>query len=309
MKNKVVTIQELVNHFGLVWVCGDRESMYREIKEVAVNRPGIELAGFFDYVKSKRLILIGNKETTFIKTRTKEQIQESCEFLMSAECPGMVICGDNDVHPYMLEIAKSKNFPIFKSTRKTKELDVEFISYLSEKLAPSTSIHGTLVEIFSTGVVIMGESGIGKSETALELIKKGHQLISDDRVDITYVHNHLVGRAPELLYNMIEVRGIGIIDVTKMFGVNAIVDFKEIDLIIKLVTLDADHVFERLGSTSVSTEILGQSIPVITIPVNGARAIGEIIEVAVTNFKLKRAGYDSTYQFEERMNELLKRGE
>lgn len=308
MKNRIVTIQDLANHMGFVWVNGDSKAMKREIKEVAVNRPGLELTGFFEYPQQKRILLIGNKEAAYIRNKTEDDLKTAYDFIMVDDCPGLVVCADNKVDEHLLKIAKERNFPIFRTNRKTKEVQTEIITYLSEELAPNTSIHGTLVEVFSTGLIITGESGIGKSETALELIKKGHLLISDDRVDISLVHNRLVGRAPELLYNMIEVRGIGIIDVTKMFGINSIVDSKEIDLIVKLVTIGEGYEFERLGSTTVSTDILGQRVPVITIPVNGARSIGEIIEVAVTNFKLKRSGYDSTYAFEERLNELLGRG-
>ena len=185
---------------------------------------------------------------------------------------------------------------------------LDMVNYLTDELAPQTSIHGTLLDIFSTGVVITGESGIGKSETALELVKKGHHLVSDDRVDISFVRNKLIGRAPELLHNMIEVRGIGIIDCSKMFGINAIADQMPIDLVFKLVRMNSLEDLERLGTTATSFDILGQKVTMITIPVSGARSICDIIEVAVTNFKLKKTGYDSTYEFEERLNELLRRG-
>jgi len=308
MKKRIITIQDFANHFGLIWVNGDREAMKRQLKEVSINRPGLELTCFFDYPRVGRLVFIGNKESAYIKTMSKENIETAFNFIFNEECPGCVFCGDNDVDPFILELAKKKNFPLFKSNRRTTDLSTDTINYLSEELAPCTSIHATLVDIYSTGVLIIGESGIGKSETAMELIKKGHTLISDDRVDISLVRNKLVGRSPELLYNMIEVRGIGIIDVQKMFGINSLIDHKNIELIIRLVTMEDKVDMERLGTLTKHQEILGISVPVLTLPVTGARAIGDIIEVAVTNYKLKKMGYDSTYEFEERFNELMRKG-
>lgn len=309
MKKKNITIQEIANHFGLVWMSGDREAMKREVHEVSCNRPGLELACFFDHPRLSRIVLIGNKETSYIKTRTKEQIAESFNFIFADECPGVIVCSDNELDPYILDIARKKNFPVFKSNRRTNDLSIDLVTFLAEELAPCTSLHGTLMDIYSTGVIIMGESGIGKSETAMELIKKGHTLVADDRVEISLVRNKLIGRSPELLHNMIEVRGIGIIDVQKMFGINSLVDHKSVDLIIKLVSMEDKVDMERLGTITKKQDVLGINVPVLTIPVNGARAIGEIIEVAVTNFKLKRMGYDSTYVFEERFNEIMSKGE
>jgi HPr kinase/phosphorylase len=157
------------------------------------------------------------------------------------------------------------------------------------------------------GVVIIGESGIGKSETALELIKKGHRLVSDDRVDVSYIRGHLIGKTPDLLLNMMEVRGVGIIDISKMFGINTIINSHKIDLFIKLVPLTPDVSVERLGNKTQYQTILDQKVPMLTIPVSGARSVSDIIEVAVTNFKLKKTGYDSTYESEERLNELLRK--
>jgi HPr kinase/phosphorylase len=306
---KTISIFEYANHFGLIWANGDKEAMKRQINSKIINRPGIELTGFFDYKISSRLLLLGNKECRYLKTLSDEQITTSMNYLMTPECPGMIIAHNNEINPTILKIAKEKNFPLFTTNKVTSDLLTDSVTYLDEKLSPSTSIHGTLVEVFSMGVVLMGESGIGKSETALELLKKGHHLISDDRVDVTLTRGELIGRAPDLLVNMMEVRGIGIIDVSKMFGVNAVVDLKKIDLFIKLVPLDGTMEIERLGGTTKYYEILGQNVPIITIPVTGARSVGDIIEVAVTNFKLKKSGYDSTYEFEERLNELLKKGE
>ena len=226
---------------------------------------------------------------------------------MTDECPGMVICRGNECHKIIIEEAKKRNFPLFMTNRKTSELLIDSVRYLDEVLSPQTSIHGTLIEVFSMGVVIVGESGIGKSETALELIKKGHRLVSDDRVDVSYIRGQLIGKTPDLLLNMMEVRGVGIIDISKMFGINTIINSHPIDLFIKLVPLSPEVSMERLGNKTQYQTVLDQKIPMLTIPVSGARSVSDIIEVAVTNFKLKKNGYDSTYEFEERLNELLRK--
>lgn len=308
MLKQSISIYEYANHFGLIWISGDRNAMKREIIERSINRPGLELAGYFDYAISSRIIFIGNKEAAFIRQMNEEQINVSMNFLMSDKCPGMVFCRGNECPKLILEIAQKKNFPIFTTHRSTSELMIDSLSYLDEALSPQTSIHGTFIEVFSMGVVIIGESGIGKSETALELIKKGHRLVSDDRVDVTYTRGELIGKTPDLLLNMMEVRGIGIIDISKMFGINTIISTHKIDLFIELVPLRDNNDIERLGNTTRYYKLLNQDVPLIKIPVSGARSVGDIIEVAVTNFKLKKNGYDSTYEFEERLNELLKRG-
>lgn len=307
MGKRVLTIQEFANHFGLILLNGDQNALKREIKENVVNRPGIELAGFFDYAKPNRLIFLGNKEFAFMKTLSEAKIKKAFEFLTSDECPGVVICRNYQCPPILLEIAKKKNFPIFLSPRITNELNLDTVVYLGERLAPTTAVHASLVEIFSMGVLLMGESGIGKSETTLELIKKGHHLISDDRVDISLVRGELFGTAPELLVGMMEVRGIGIIDVPRMFGINALLMKKKISYAIKLVHLKPEEPMERLGNANQYLEVLGQRIPLLYLPVSGARSMAEIIEVAVTNLKLKEFGYDSSYEFEARLNELLGR--
>lgn len=308
MKNQEITIQEYANHFGLIWLNGDMNAMKRMVTEPTINRPGLELACFFDHPRSRRLVFLGNTEMAYIHTMSEENICRAFDFLMNQECPGIIICNNLECPSIIIQLALERNFPMFQSNLKTNDLLIETMTYLNEALAPVTSLHGTLMEIFSVGVVIMGASGIGKSETALELIKKGHHMISDDRVDIRLTRGHnLLGKSPELLKNMMEVRGIGIIDISKMFGVNTIRDEKNVELIIQLTSFDDRDDYERLGSKTEYQDILGVKVPIISIPVSGARSIGDIIEVAVTNYKLKKNGYDSTHEFEERLNELLRR--
>lgn len=307
MPQKKVTILDYANHFGLVRIHGDMIAMSREITEISVNRPGLELAGFFDYPRSHRLVFLGNKEITYIQTMSETAMRKSFDFLTSDTCPGIVICQGRDCPKILLEIAKKKNFPLLATSRATNMFNLETVMYLQEALAPMQSIHGALLEIYSMGVLILGDSGIGKSETALELVKKGHRLISDDRVDISYVQGRLYGEAPELLIGMMEVRGIGIIDISRMFGINSLMNRIDIHYAIQLVKPDLAKPIERLGTTKNYFELFNQKIPLLKIPVFAGRSIAEIIETAVTYLKLKDYGYDSSYEFEVRMKELLAR--
>lgn len=307
MREKKLTVQEFANHFGLICVSGDKEALQREITEVSVNRPGLELAGFFEYPRFKRLIFLGNHELAFINLLEEERARKAFDFLLSDKCPGLVVCQGHECPALLLELAREKNFPIFLTTKQTNSFNMETVIYLQDALAPHKSIHASLIDIYSTGVLILGASGIGKSEIVLELIKKGHHLVTDDRVDVSFVRGKLYGEAPELLLGMMEVRGIGIIDVTKMFGINALVKKMEISYAIELTEFNPEKPIERLGNNTQFYEIHGHRIPLLKIPVNAGRKMSEIIEVAVTNLKLKSDGINSTHDFELRLNELLSR--
>lgn len=309
MTKKKITIQDYANHFGLIKINGDINAMSREITEVSVNRPGLELAGFFEYPRSNRLVFLGNKEMTYIQTKSPEALYKSFDFLTSDTCPGIVICQGRDCPPILLEIAQKKNFPILVTNRQTNMFNLETVMYLQEVLAPVTAVHAALLEIYSMGVLLLGESGMGKSETSLELIRKGHRLVSDDRVNISYVQGKLYGEAPELLIGMMEVRGIGIIDISRMFGINSLLPRIEINYAIQLVKPDATKSIERLGINKNYFELFDQRIPLLKIPVNAGRNVADIIEAAVTDLKLKDYGFDSSYDFEVRMKALLERKE
>ena len=274
---------------------------------MSFNRPGFELTGYFDNADKEYMIVLGHREMSYIENANKEKLLEVYDFLTNDECPAIIITWNLMCPNDLLNIAKKKNFPILSTGMATSQLSLASFTYLQEKLAPSTSVHASLVEIYSMGVMILGQSGIGKSETTLELIKKGHRLIADDRIDITYVRDELFGEAPELLSGMMEVRGIGIIDVKKMFGINSLIRRKKISYAINLIPFEADKPIERIGNDVQYYNILGVNVPLINLPVFGARSMADIIEVAVTNLKLKDDGFDSAFEFENRMNELLKR--
>ena len=307
MSNKFVTLQEYAQHFGLIVLSGYQSLKTRKIRFMQINRPGFELTGFFDATNKNYIVVLGHREIIYINQAKKEDLIKAYDFLTNDECPAIIITWNLMCPNDLLNIAKKKNFPILSTGMATSQLSLASFTYLQEKLAPSTSVHASLVEIYSMGVMILGQSGIGKSETTLELIKKGHRLIADDRIDITYVRDELFGEAPELLSGMMEVRGIGIIDVKKMFGINSLIKRKKISYAINLIPFEADKPIERIGNDVQYYNILGVNVPLINLPVFGARSMADIIEVAVTNLKLKDDGFDSAFEFENRMNELLKR--
>ena len=307
MTKKFITVQEYAQHFGLVVLSGYQQLKTRKIEQMSFNRPVFELTGYFDNADKEYMIVLGHREMSYIENANKEKLLEVYDFLTNDECPAIIITWNLMCPNDLLNIAKKKNFPILSTGMATSQLSLASFTYLQEKLAPSTSVHASLVEIYSMGVMILGQSGIGKSETTLELIKKGHRLIADDRIDITYVRDELFGEAPELLSGMMEVRGIGIIDVKKMFGINSLIRRKKISYAINLIPFEADKPIERIGNDVQYYNILGVNVPLINLPVFGARSMADIIEVAVTNLKLKDDGFDSAFEFENRMNELLKR--
>lgn len=307
MLDKFVTVQEYAQHFGLVVLSGYQSLSERKITHLQVNRPGFELTGFFEATNKKYLVILGHRELAYISKAPKKQLLKAYDFLTNDECPAIIITWNGECPSELLEIAKQKEFPILTTGMSTSTLFVSSFTYLQEKLAPTTSVHATLVEIYSTGVLVLGESGIGKSETTLELIKKGHKLVSDDRVNISQIKNELYGEAPELLAGVMEVRGVGIIDVKKLFGINSLVKKIKISYAINLVPFNPEKSFDRLGNNIQYYQILGMNIPMLNLPVTGARSVAEIIEVAISNLKLKEDGFDSTFEFENRMNELLRK--
>lgn len=308
MNKRGITVYDLQKFFKFKQVAGNNESLGRPIFVQQVNRPGLELGGFYDYSELKRLVLIGNKETAFIAKLDKETRKERFKFLINPETPAIVISGGNPCPPELLELAKQANFPIFLTSKATSDINVALTLYLNELLAPNISVHATLLEVYGVGVLLTGESGIGKSEIALELIRKGHRLIADDRVEITKINNELVGSCPELTQGIMEVRGIGIIDVTRVFGINAFKEKEAINVHIDLVKFSSEHDFERLGNSEQFKELLGIQVPYNKIPVSDGRNMADIIEVAINNFLLKQKGFDAAKEFNDKLNKLLQGG-
>ncbi|MFA6829395.1 MAG: HPr(Ser) kinase/phosphatase [Bacilli bacterium] len=301
------TSLDLANHFGFKAIAGDMKALKREIKVLELDRPGVELLGIFSFHQKDRIILIGNKEMSIINNSDPEVIYKNCLQLTSEECPAIIITHNTPAPEPLMRACMENNCPLFSSNSDTSDLESSMYIYLSEALAKKTALHACLLEIYGTGVLLMGESGIGKSEISLELIRKGHRLIADDRVNISAFRGKLVGTCPESIYGMMEVRGIGIIDVSRMFGINSLAERSHIRLIISLVPFNKDEPMERVGMKTDRYEILGETIPLIKLPVRAARSMAEIVEVAVTNFKLKDFGYDTGYEFQRRLAEIQER--
>ena len=308
MADKKVTVKEFADYFQFEQLTGDEQSLRRSIELTDTNRPGLELAGFFDYSQAKRLVILGDKEIAYIATMSEQSQKRSFDFLTGEETPAIVITRGHECPQILRECALEKNFPVFCCEEKTNHTIVNIITWLDERLAKSVSVHGELLIIYGIGVMICGESGMGKSEIALELIKRGHQLVADDRVDCYRIHNHLVGRSPQLLEGMLERRGVGVINIARIYGVGAVAHKANVDIQITLEEFDPRANYDRVGiEEKKMVSILDVDVPKITIPVREGRSMGVIIESAVTNYMLAKDGLDSAKEFEQRVLEFIEK--
>ena len=304
---KSITVKEVLDYFGYRRVLGDDEALKRQITETDINRPGMELMGNFNGA-TNRVVVLGEKEINFIRTLNDNEQRRVFDFLTRPEVPMILISRDLPCPGILFEIAYSKNFPVFSSYAPTSSLVVELISFLEEKLAERDSLHGVLMNIYGRGVLITGESGIGKSEIAIDLIKRGHTLISDDRVDVYRAHNRLYGEAPELLKGFIELRGVGIINVPRVFGVTSVDDSTRIECIFHLKKTDMEDSFDRLGMENSQTEVIqGVTIPKMVLPVSVGRSIASIIETAVASVIQSQKGYNATEDFNDRVLKYIQK--
>ena len=271
-----------------VQVTGDEKSLERPIYVAEINRPGFELAGFFKHSDFRRIIIFGDKESAFINEMSEERQREIFPFLINDEVPCIIVAKGNECPAILIEIARKKDFPIFITESATGRVSIELTNILDEALAPETLIHGVFLNIYGKGVIIKGDSGIGKSEIALELVKRGHLLVADDAVELYHLGQSIVGKAPEVLTNLLEIRGIGVIDVSKMFGISSILDKDKVDLIIQLDRWVPSREYTRVGveENDSTEEILGVKIPKIVVPVSSGRSMSVIIEAAVMNMRL-----------------------
>ena len=306
---KKVMIQEIVDFFGLEQLTGNADALNRWVVIPDVNRPGFELSGYFKPTEPRRVVIIGNKEIEYISHLGEQEQRERFDSITDGLTPMIIITKNNEIPPILKVVAIERNFPIFRTGSDTYRMMVDLITFLDEKLAPEETLSGDLIVVYGKGVLITGESGMGKSEIAMELVRDGQVFVADDRVDVQKIHNSLYGHAPELLRGMLEIRGIGIIDVERMFGANRLAKRHHIDLVINLVRYDASEEYERIGDEMTSfTRIMGVSIPAMSLPVSPGRSMCALIETAVSNFILKQEGYNSTEEFKERLHtELMKK--
>ena len=271
-----------------------------------INRPALQLTGYFEHFDSDRVQLIGYVEYTFLEKLSEETKKEIYTQLLSYQIPCIVFSRDLRPEPMLLEMAEKANIPVFNTEKKTAQFTAEIIRWLNVELAPCISIHGVLVDVYGVGVLIMGESGIGKSEAALELFKRGHRLVSDDVVEIRKVSDAtLVGTAPDITRHFIELRGIGIVDVKTLYGVQSVRETQNIDLVITLEDWDKDKKYDRLGMEEEYTEFLGNKIVCHQLPIRPGRNLAIIVETAAINYRQKKMGYNAAQELYKRVQKNL----
>ena len=277
------------------------------LSSYSVSRPGLQLAGFFKYFDSSRILVLGNSEYEFLRDLPQKTRRERIKKLLSYhDIPCIILSRDLPVLQELIEEARLTGVPILRTDRITTAIMNDLFFYLNKKLAPQTTMHGVLMDVSGVGILLTGESGVGKSETALELIKRGHRLIADDAVEIKKVSPHeLVGSAPPVLKHYIELRGIGVINVAKLFGMGAVKESSNIDLIINMVPWRDGEAYDRLGMETQYTEILDVKVPSITVPITPGRNLAVIFEVAAMNNRQKRMGYNAAVEFTEQMSKYF----
>ena len=279
-----------------------------EISSPDINRPALQLEGYFEHFACERVQIIGYVEYTYLKSQNREEKLKNYERFMSSKIPCVIYASRTEPDEDMYEMARKYNKPLLFSNRMTSPLMAEVIRWLGVELAPCISIHGVLMDVYGEGILIMGESGIGKSEAALELIKRGHRLITDDVVEIHKVSDDtLVGTSPEITRHFIELRGIGIIDVKTLYGVESVRETQSIDLVIKLEEWDKDKEYDRLGLNEEYTEFLGNKVTCHSIPIRPGRNLAIIVESAAVNHRQKKMGYNAAQELYRRVQESISR--
>ncbi len=280
-----------------------------KVTQPDINRPALQLAGYFEHFDATRLQVIGFVEYTYIEGLTDERKREVYEKLMSYDVPAIIYCREMQPDPIMMEVAIAHNKPILMTKKTTSSFMAEIIRWLNVKLAPCISVHGVLVDVYGEGVLITGESGIGKSEAALELVKRGHRLVTDDVVELRKVSDDtLIGTAPDVTKHLIELRGIGIVDIKALFGASSVKDTQQIDLVIRLEDWDKDKEYDRLGLEDNYTEYLGNKVVCHNIPIRPGRNLAIICESAAVNHRQKKMGYNAAQELYTRVqNSLAKR--
>ena len=304
-----VALQKLVDKMSLKNCTPSINISNRLINQSEVNRPALQLSGFFEHFESSRIQIVGNVEQAYMDQLGKEKKIAIVNQIMECEIPCLVYCQGLEPEEDILELANKHQVPVFASQKTTSSFMAEVIRWLNVELAPRISIHGVLVDVYGEGVLIMGESGIGKSEAALELIKRGHRLITDDVVEIKKVSDDtLIGTAPDITRHFIELRGIGIIDVKTLYGVESVKNTQCIDLVIKLEEWNKDQEYDRLGLEDKYTEFLGNKVACHCIPIRPGRNVAIIVESAAVNYRQKKMGYNAARELYNRVtNNLMSR--
>lgn len=303
-----VTVKMLADKVKLKVIYGTEDLLNKPITSSDISRPGLEMTGYFDYYTPERVQLIGMKEWSYMMAMTAHNRYSVLRNMFRPETPAIVVARNLEIPEEMLQAAEEEGIVILQGRIPTSRLSGEMSWYLEACLAERTSIHGVLMDIYGMGVLIQGDSGIGKSETGLELVKRGHRLVADDRVDV-YAKDEetLWGEPAEILRHLLEIRGVGIIDVMSLYGASAVKDSSQVQLAVYLENFDSDKVFDRLGNGNEEIEFSGVKIPRVRIPVKTGRNVSVVIEAAAMNHRAKEMGYDATETFENRLTELINR--
>ena len=305
-----VPLTQLVQEFHLevLHASSDYESIRLTVEDVA--RPGLQLAGYYDHFEPMRLQVMGNVEMSYTAKLTPAQRAITFDRLLSYKIPALLVCRNIPPDPQCLDMVRKHNITLLSSPNATSTVVSGIISYLRAELAPRITRHGVLMEVYGEGILLLGESGMGKSEAAVELLKRGHRMIADDAVEIRKVSgSKLIGNAPDLIRNYVELRGIGIVNVAKLFGMGAVKSENEIDLVVNIVPWKEHEAYDRLGLEEQYMEILGVQIPMNTIPITPGRNLAVILEVAAMNNRQRKIGYNPAKEFTEQMDSHFKQSD
>ena len=301
-----VTLTKVINAFDLETVYLPELPDDILISCSRVNRPGLQMVGFYDHYEQARLQIIGKVENLFLAQLPREERERRLEDFFRSAPVGVVVTSSIEIQPETIGLAAKYKVPLLRTPERTSDFMAALIAFLNVELGPRITRHGVLVEVYGEGILLLGDSGVGKSETAIELLKRGHRLIADDAVEIKRVSaTTLVGRAPELIRHYVELRGIGIVDVRRLFGMGAVKETEKIDLVINLEPWQKDKMYDRLGLDEEKTDILGIKVPSIVLPVCPGRNLSVVIEVAAMNNRQKRMGYNTAEEFNKRLMESM----
>lgn len=305
-QRKSVKLGEIIQEFDLEILCAAPDYENVPLRALDINRPGLPLTGFFEHFDTERLLLIGLTEHTYLSGLTPEQRRERFDRLLSYPVPALILTRGLEAFPECLELAGRHGRTVLRSTQQTSVFMSALISSLFNHLAPQITRSGVMLEVYGEGVLIQGESGVGKSEVAIELLKRGHRLVADDAVEIKATsHDTLMATAPDLIRGYMELRGIGVIDISRLLGMGAIKLVQQVDLVVNLEPWNDSAVYDRFGLESHFTEILGVSVPAATIPVKPGRNLASIVEVAAMNNRNRKMGHNAAQELTNRMDKLF----
>jgi len=301
-----VTVKDVQEKLFLE-LCTGGVGMERQIHTSDISRPGLEMAGYFTYYLADRVQLLGKTELSFFANLTEAERIDRMKRLCSETTPAIIVAHEMEVPVELIEAAENRGIPVLKSDVPTTRFSGMLTNYLSGRLAPMTAIHGVLVDVYGIGILITGKSGVGKSETALELVKRGHRLVADDLVEIRQVaKNVLIGNAPKLLEHMLEIRGVGIVDMMTLFGASAVKSDKRILIIVDLEFWDQDKIYDRLGIDEEKMKIMDSELTKLTVPVRPGRNLSVIIEVAAMDYRMKKLGVNAAEEFTKKLADEIK---